>query len=231
LQAAGDEHGVSVSQLEVTSESGRILTVQGTLPVRIDPAAGSSLLQIATNEPIVLHASTEPDTNFWAQIAAWTRVSLDAPHIQLDISGPLSNPTGKILASIDAIHPEALWTNGPIPHLEHLQAELHLERSAVRLDSLSVRVEGQPVQATAEVPLGSDFSAHWRRFFQWQKATGGVQVAKAQINSFARFLPKEVSPQGFINADLTSKARPHAHSPPSGLWTICKPSCGFAAAR
>src|SRR5262249_35102637 len=106
------------------------------------------------------------------------------------------------VAQFGAVDLSKLWTNRPLPVLEELRTDVELGRAALWLRSLRVVVEGQPLGATGFVPLGTNYSSGWRRFFQWRPATGAIQVAHAQIAPFARFLPKIISPQGFIDMNL-----------------------------
>ena len=59
--------------------------------------------------------------------------------------------------------------------------------------------------AQAQVPIGTNLTTNWRRFFKWDEVTGSVQVPHAQIAAFSRVLPKMVNPQGTLELNLTIK--------------------------
>jgi hypothetical protein len=202
LVAEGDAQGVRISELEVRDQSSVVLTGHGAFPLRIEPGHAGNILQVDQQQGLELHVRTEPNTAFWNQIASWTRLRLSEPRLQLEIGGKLANPTGTVTAQFGAVDASKLWTNRPLPLLEDLRANLELSRTALWLRTLRVTVEGQPLGASGTLPLGTNDATGWRRFFEWQQATGVLQVAHAQIAPFARFLPKIISPQGVFALDL-----------------------------
>jgi translocation and assembly module TamB len=202
VRAHGDAQGLVVEQFQVTSGPVSVISGQGSFPLRVDPTNSSRVLVIDDRQPVEVHALTAPNQVFWDEIAAWTRVGLADPRVQLDVSGPLRAPTGKLTATVAAIRPQGLWTNRELPRMENLRAQLDLTSAAVRLETLQLLLEGQPVALSGYVPLGTDYSTDWRQFFQWQQATGLVRVADAQIGPFARFFPKTLSPQGNLDVNL-----------------------------
>jgi translocation and assembly module TamB len=201
VQARTTEHGIELPQIEVGSPSMPVISGHGYLPLRVEPEE-PTLVRLDQNKPVDLHLVTTPNPQFWSDVSSLIRMRLTQPRLQLDVTGPLTSPTGTIRAAIESLQAEARGTNSMLPPLNHLRATLALNQTAVRLEQLRFQVEGQPVWMAGAVPMGRDFSVSWKRFFPWNQATGLVEIAQAKIAPFARFLPEEISPEGEFSVQL-----------------------------
>jgi translocation and assembly module TamB len=191
-----------IKKFQIATRAATVVSGSGHLPVWLDMAQPGSVFRVDTEQPLELHAITGASPKFWDEVSRSIQVALVEPRARLDVTGPLSAPRGEITVEVAAIRPLALTTNRPIPQLTALTAEVQLDRAAARLDRFRLSVDGQPVEATGQVPIGGDFSSNWRRFFRWQEATGAVHMVNAPVASYARYAPQWLSPQGSLNVAI-----------------------------
>ncbi|MGI8967218.1 MAG: translocation/assembly module TamB domain-containing protein, partial [Limisphaerales bacterium] len=201
LQATGNSSGLVISQFTAATGSETAFAGHGFLPLALEPAQ-KNILQWREKEKMDFQAASQPSAIFWREIANLTGVKMRSPKLDLNISGTLKSPLGKIILSADELDASPARSGQKIPHLEKLNANLVLNRDRIHLNELSLLVEGQPISAQAELPLEKDFSKDWKKAFDWRKARGQVAMTNAQIASFARLLPAILNPQGTINLNL-----------------------------
>jgi translocation and assembly module TamB len=197
-----DGRGLSLDTLVVASRSRTVLSGKGHCALVIDPANSANPVLFDKQRPVDLHLATVPDPQFWREVSNWIGMGLVDPRVQLDVSGPLASPTGRLTAYVRELHPELVSSNGPLPRLEQLSAEMEVSKNVLRLNSLRMLAEGQAVQAYGQVPMGTNLAANWRNFFPWAQATGRVSMARAELAPWSRFLPRVLSPQGVLSLEL-----------------------------
>lgn len=205
IAASSTTNGLRLSELVLTHGSIPVLSASGTLPLVLDPNGAPPFARWNPGEQADLHAATASNSAFWHELARGLPVELVEPRVQADVSGPLAELKGKVRASAAAIRPTPRLTNG-LPRVEDVRAEIELTGRQAKLQSLELRVEGQPVAVTGQVPIGSDMTTDWRRFFRWAEASGSLTASNAQIAPFAFLAPEQISPEGEISAQIEMRS-------------------------
>ncbi len=207
MAAVLNEKDLRLGELSIESRSNSILTVQGYLPLRIDPAADKKFA-LSADDPIDFRASTKADSPFWAEIAKLLKLKLKQPELRMAISGTLNKPAANISASAEKIE----WTGAsrPIPTASDLQIELQADRKNLRLEKLNFRVEDQPILIQASMPIG-EMAQGWKSAFDWRKASGRVMMEQAQVGPFIKFLPQVLGPSGSIDLNVTFSPGPRVN--------------------
>lgn len=202
LNATGNGEGLILRTITLTAASNAVLSAQGRLPFRIESIPDQPLLHWVPGLPLELHAVTAPNEVFWNELAHLAHVAIVEPTLQLDISGSLTNLDGKVNVAVRRVTPVVTTTNRELPRLEDLTAHIRLTKEALWLSTLQASIESQPVRASGKIPLGKDYSGGWKKLLLWEKATGNLEIAKADVAPFARFAPKVIGPQGTVSAAI-----------------------------
>src|SRR5262249_17354875 len=146
---------------------------------------------------------TQPESLFWEKLSDWTGVVLKEPSLSVDVSGTWEAPQGRVLVTAQAI--QLPGKTSKLPRMEHLQLDLGLDRDVATLTNLSLLVQGQPVTATARMPLGEKF---WKDLREkkppnWESASGRLEVKTGQIAAFSSMFPSLLTPQGSFHMDVS----------------------------
>jgi translocation and assembly module TamB len=218
LKLAGNQNGLVVSNLVVSSQTAALATAHGKLPLTLNPATPKEFVQIDAQQPLQFEAAAQPKAFFWEELTAWTGVALREPHLKLRVAGTWQAPSGQL----DLLAQQIQFQQGPtnLPALKDLQVAVSLDRSKLRLAEGRVFAQGQPVLLTAELPLderfwndlkerirhagtsaGGDWKAESARYYE--QASAHVLIAGAQLAAFSELFPKLLSPEGELSLDLS----------------------------
>jgi hypothetical protein len=201
----GDDTGIKVEPLTVQSEEIAVVSVRGTIPATLVPGRAPWLVKLMDDGRFDLRATTEPEPAFWEQLAKLTGVRAVDPDLELSVTGTPASPAGTVrlrARSLDWRVPGKEWA---LPKVENLHGEAEINRASVALKFFRFEVEGQPVRLTGELPLEAGF---WTALVtqgtmpDWTKANAQLQIDRAQIAPFIRYLPPLLTPQGQLNVDL-----------------------------
>lgn len=203
LTAKGNSNGVSVTQFKISCQSAALLSGSGYLPVTVTPADPNRKVHVDETARIQVQAATVPNRAFWDAVASWTRLGVVDPQVEMNVSGSLAQPQGKISARVAAVRTDALLTNQEPIRVENLAAEVEISRPSIEVRHLGFVVEGQPVSLQAQVPLGPELSTDWKELVQWERATGNLRVPRANLAPFARLWPEIIAPQGHVEINAT----------------------------
>ena len=204
LRASGDGNGISIERASVGNGLEAVVSGKGFLPVRINPATRSNVVQTLPKQRIDFQAATLPNPQFWERVSQWTQTTFQEPSGSIAVTGTLDAPSGKILFGAKEIVFKLAKAGQPIPRLQNFVADFDLVRDRIALHRFEVLVEGQPVTATGELPLPDDLETNWKKIFDWHKANVHLKMVDAQISPFERLFPKFLSPLGTVNLDLTA---------------------------
>jgi translocation and assembly module TamB len=199
----GDSDGLAITDLTINSETSLVAVARGSFPLTIVPAGGTNIVQLGTKSPANFELKTQSGSVFWEKFSARTGVVLKEPSLNVEVSGTLESPRGRALLSAEAIEmPAKTWE---LPRMEHLRLDLGMDKEVATLTNLSLLVQGQPVTATARLPLGESFWADLkeRRPLRWRNASGRLQIEEAQIAAFSRMFPSLLTPQGTFHLDVS----------------------------
>lgn len=203
LRVSGGRDGIRIEQARVLEGNEAALTMAGRVPVIVEPGRGKSWWQAIPGAEMDLQVSAGRGAQFWDALGAWTGVTLREPSGQAFITGTPARPQGRLeLRATAAAFPEA---RRPLPTFERLRAVAEFSSTNAALTEFSAEIEGQPVVASAEVPLAPELWTDPRRRIHWpalEHASARVRVEAASVAAFARFLPDILSPQGTVSADV-----------------------------
>ncbi|HZR20394.1 MAG TPA: hypothetical protein VFE51_24140, partial [Verrucomicrobiae bacterium] len=203
LNLTGDARGLVLSNLLVSSPTSEVVSAHGFLPLTINPAGASNLVEIQVDQPLRLKASIRRQAYFWRAISQLAGVRLEDPTVDLDLSGTWGQPVGTLMAGIRSIQlNETTLTNLA---LTDLRLALNVDRQAARLTEGQVLVQGQKVSLTAELPLDE---SSWAKLAHGQppsleKASAQLRIDKAKLAAFEPLFPEVIAPQGELDADLS----------------------------
>ena len=202
VNASGDKSGLSFEELQVLSEREPVLVARGFLPVQINPANGTNMVQLQPKQIIDFRADTTTNTVFWDRIAELTRFKFHEPELHVLVSGTLEKPQGKIVAKAAETEWLPARQSKPLPRVRKLEADIDLDEQKARLNKFTLLVEGQPVVVSAELPLGTNLTQNWKKIFDWRKAQGTVVIDNAELSPFVKFLPEILSAQGRLSMNV-----------------------------
>ena len=202
LRVNGNEHGLVLSNLLVSTATSSVAVAHGFLPLTITPASSNNFINTDGKSELQLNASIRPHAFFWDTVAQLTGVRLGEPTLDLDLSGTWDTPQGKL--SFRARDIVFNRTNPPPMKFEDLRLTLSLDREKARLSEGQVLVQGQRVSITADLPLGE---GAWKGLLHkklpdLQKATAHARIENAQLAAFEPLFPELLAPQGNLKLDL-----------------------------
>lgn len=193
--------GLTISNLSIVADSGRIVTAHGALPLRIQPGRPEGWINLDSRGPLSFTGSTVPNEALWSKVAKWTGVELLNPRFEFALQGTVAEPVGNITGTADAIE-LPVFRGRKIPRVTSLSARISMNQNRINLAPLDFLIEKQPVQVSAELPLDGDFSQPLKKVFDWRKASMRLRVDGASVAAFAGLAPELISPQGELNADV-----------------------------
>ena len=204
LRLTGGDEGVEIEKLAVFAPAGSALTATGVLPVTFEPARTDGIVIAHDETPLSVELAISPDALFWNRVADWTGVRLVDPVAAVSVTGTLSNLQGRVHAR--AASAEVKAAMGSLPKISELRAEAAFSSTNAALTTFAARIEEQPFQLSASVPLEVSFWKQPLRSEHWptrEQLTARVEVANVSVAAFSRFLPQILSPQGHLDMDLT----------------------------
>jgi translocation and assembly module TamB len=201
---SGGSTGITIERLSISSATQAVCSVQGSLPIFCDPTRRDSVIQIDTEAPLTLQASTDPNSVLWEKIGTATGLRLTQPKLAANLRGTWKAPKGEVTLQVRRV--ELPQHQRPMPAMENLDFLAEMDRAAARVSRCSFQIAGQPVTFTGEVPLGENFWSnlrHQRRLPDWHDATGNLKIQNAQLAAFNPFMPQLLSPEGSASADIS----------------------------
>jgi translocation and assembly module TamB len=207
----GDGVGLLIEELTATTVLAPMLTVEGRIPVFLDPTGTNGWVQFDPERPINVRATTDAAGMIKLPIGVAGDAYLADPRIELELRGTVDQPEGHVRAELSGAEWRSRTGALVAPPLEQVRIDAVLGREQLRLDRFEVEVDGQPVRVTGIWPLGVGV---WRalvqegQFPRWQEASATVRIVDARVAPFARYLPEMLSSQGRL--DLNLSVRPGA---------------------
>jgi translocation and assembly module TamB len=203
LKLTGDAQGLSVQKLELTSQTARVATLDGFIPLTINPGARHELVHIEPGGRLSLKGDLQAQAWLSEKLAGWTGVRLQDPHAHLELSGTPNEPQGHVRLRVQQVQPA--HAHQVLPALTGLRLDLRLDRRQVRVADCHLLIQGQPASLTGEVPLatGSGKKRSLAKFINWEKASAHLVVAHADVSAFTDLYPDLLSPQGEFEVDVS----------------------------
>jgi hypothetical protein len=201
VQVSGDEKGVSVRRLVVSTEREAVVSGHGVLPLTIEPGRGPNILNVQADQPLDFSASTRTNAAFWNEMASLVGIRFNDPQLELNISGTPVTPQGKVTLTARRI--EFLKASLNALRLEQLTANLTIDQRRAKLDEFKALVQGQPITATGEFPLTGKLFGDFRTMVDWDRSTAHVAATNAQLVAFAPVLSNVLAPRGRVSLDIS----------------------------
>ncbi|HSU52896.1 MAG TPA: translocation/assembly module TamB domain-containing protein [Candidatus Dormibacteraeota bacterium] len=201
VSLAGNENGLTISNLTLTSGTSAVLEAHGILPLQFVPADATNMIRLERSKPLEFTLNTRTNSRLWQEIQQLTGLGLKDPNITAAVSGRWDAPQGDVRVNLGQLD----LHQGKTPPIDKLQLHLRLDRSNAKLVDGRFFVSGQPVTITGDLPLGEDFfnSIQEHKTLNWSNATVHVQAIDAQIAAFTGLAPKILSPQGEVTFDFS----------------------------
>jgi translocation and assembly module TamB len=201
----GGPAGAEADRVIVSSKSGEVVSIHGTMPITIVPGSTNGWLNLNEEKPIDLRAVTTPNKIFWDGLTGLIGFQLSDPLVDLSLRGTLSRPEGVAYLKAERLEWKVSTNTIAPPTMERVQVAASFEQGRVQLKTFSVELEGQPVRASGELPLGKHFWTELVRKGElpdWQQSRGRLEIVDARLDLFARYLPKVLSPQGRLSLEV-----------------------------
>ena len=205
LSARGDKGAVRIEELGVVEEGKRVVKVSGEIPLRINLKT-SPRLEFAADGALALDVKTEPNAAFWQELKGLTGLELKEPEATAQLTGTWANPRGTVRVKAARVAADAARYQRPMPAMEGLDLEVTGDAGVVRLEKLSVTVEGQAVRASGRLPMAEGkWREQWANPLAWMQegAEGRIEVPDADVAALTRFLPVFVAPKGRLQLDVS----------------------------
>ncbi|MGN6642236.1 MAG: hypothetical protein ACTHKU_04475, partial [Verrucomicrobiota bacterium] len=199
----GSAQGIAIQQLSVSSLTQTVVHAEGTLPIFLKPAGTGDLVRVNINAPLQLQAFTETNSLLWDELARVSGVQIVQPDLRCNVTGTWTNPNGRVTLTAQRI--QFTRAKQPLPEVKELDFRLDLNQQQAAVSQLTALVAGQPVTASAAIPLGGSFwldLARHRTLPDWRGVTAQLQMEKAQLAAFAELIPETLAPQGEANVNL-----------------------------
>lgn len=200
----GGKSGISIEQLSVSTTNQAVCRAEGSLPISCDPTARDGMIQIDSTAPLKLGLMTDPNSILWEKIAEATGLRLQEPKLAANLEGTWAAPKGQVTLQAQKI--ELSHSKYPLPTVENLDFIAVMDRATAHVSRFNFQVEKQPVNITAQIPLGESFWAglrHRRRLPDWRTATAHLTMENAQLAAFTPLLPQILSAEGTASADIS----------------------------
>ena len=201
LELKGDLDGITISNLLLSSQTSRIISAAGVLPMTLTP--GPEFVHFMRQKPMSLSARTDPESVFWTKLSDQTGVVLRKPNLRAEVAGSWSAPQGTVMLQADSIDIPK-W-RAKLPALSKLNLEMALNHESAWLTNCQMLVQGQPVKFSGELPLGETFwrGLELRKLPNFDQASGNLLIQHADLGAFASLFPTLLSPQGKLSANIS----------------------------
>jgi len=202
----GDGQGLEIVSLRGAEGQNVIVDATGRLPIRFRPTQ-SPFAQIDFDAPFVVNAATSSNPKFWDQISSLTGIDIVEPEVTARLEGTLTKPKGDVRLKADRLAAVPGRYKFEWPKIEALDVQLAADSSGVKLNTFSVRVDGQLVRAQGTLPVSGE---RWRDLLQSprtfvRQGDLRIEVPDAEIAAIAHHFPDYLAPKGRLKIDLTFK--------------------------
>ncbi len=207
MAAKGDKDGLRVEALRATEGTTTVFTATGRAPIAFYPGA-VPLMRIEPDGALLIEAGTGLNTAFWEKLAELTGMEFIEPQATAHVTGTWARPLGEIHVKAARVAMDPRRFKRPLPAMESLDVALTGDRGGVKLDTLTVSVEGQAVRAQGRLPVAEGGWDKLRRdplAFVRRGAELHLEVPDADLAAFARLLPPYLAPKGRLQVDLKYK--------------------------
>jgi translocation and assembly module TamB len=204
LKLSADQNGLAVSNLVITCEGAPLASLHGFLPLTLRPDSATNLLRLDRQAALACEANVQPEGPFWEGIAAWTGVGFRKPQLDLSLSGSWQDPHGRLDLEAEQIQ-FARMAGITLPSFEALRVSVQVDSEQARLTEGRLRIQGQPLSLTAQVPLGPDFWSGMpsKSRPDWRQATAHLTMTNVDLAAFQPLYRELLTPQGNLDVDVS----------------------------
>lgn len=182
----------------VESMPSALITGNALLPVTILATTNGFAMNVHSNAPLNIDLSTATNAAIEELLASF--VDVEQPSLQLSLGGTLEKPRGMIDLAARSLEPITL-TNRPLPEVKNVRAHIAFNLDEVVLRQLRATIQGQPMTASATVPIADGGS--WRERLKIEEARGELNLPSADIAAFAPFATNFLAPRGTLDVNLS----------------------------
>jgi len=204
LSAHGDKNEIKVDTLRASEGTEVIFQATGRAPLVISPGS-STWWQINPDGELAIEANTQPNRPFWTKLGELTGVAVTEPQATAHLRGTWMQPLGEIHLQAGRITVDPTRFKRALPGLDSLEAMLTGDRHGLKLDTFSVRIEGQMVRAQGRLQVAQ---GAWAELIKdplgvaQRSAELHLAVPDADLAAWVRILPPWLAPKGRLQVDL-----------------------------
>lgn len=199
IQAEGDHGGLQLGLMTITQGEAMLANASGLIPLLFIPGE-TPLVQLDTQAEANFNVSAQPGaTPLWRWVQTRYGLLLEAPSVELRLSGSLSEPGGMLKASLRRLvfpETEALPS---LPEIEYLDAYAGLTPDTIALEGLRMAIAGQTLEASGRLPMSRQA---WLALLteaqppELTTASASLRFEDVPLASFKSFLPPILRPAG-----------------------------------
>lgn len=203
--ASSNGQALTVTEGELAWRQLTVARVAGTLPVRL--SVQSPFWEIVPEGAVNARIALAKNPPVWEALNESTRFRLENPRLEVDLAGTWQRPRGQGYLAVDRITFAEDAADGPAwPVVTEVEAKLVDEGEGLVVDPVTARVDGQRISLRGELPftpaewteLSEDPLAYFR-----DQGRGEIEIPRAPLSAFARFLPDFLVPTGELEVALS----------------------------
>ncbi|GAB5562216.1 MAG: hypothetical protein SynsKO_38630 [Synoicihabitans sp.] len=203
FSAKADENSVAVSAGKLGWADQPVATLEGVLPLRF--RSKSPYWEIDDKAPIDARIKLERSPDLWRKLARESRVRVENPEFDLQLSGTWERPAGNGQLSIErvTVAPKPGETAWPI--ISRVEAILVDDGAGLAVEPLTARFDGQPITVRGQLPFTpeewSKLSEAPMKYFR-EQGQGSISIPRAELSALAKFVPDMLVPTGQVEVML-----------------------------
>jgi translocation and assembly module TamB len=204
LQGAGGERGLRITQLAVGQDGQNLTQATGELPIVVSLQPAPSFT-VQRDGPLAVKAEVTSRSALWGLVSEFSGIALAGATASADVGGSLARPAGTLRiggATLDAAEGRL---KGKLPKITDLSLVARADTDALRLESFAAKVAGQPVRATATLPVPA---GGWEQLRQdpkaldWGRLEARLLTENVELAELARTISALPVTKGTLNASL-----------------------------
>lgn len=177
------------------------VTASARLPYALVPAEPSGIVRLVPDGTVGGRADVASGAWIWSWLERRTGLSPTDPVVGLEGSGTVEHPELTLAGKVGRTGIPLPGRAGEWVTLDALEFRARATRTGIALESLRLSVEGQPIQARARLPWGTDGGeVRWPP--DWRQAEGELDLARTELGPLLRPWGKWLHPQGTARAQV-----------------------------
>jgi len=203
--AISDGQRVTVAGGEIGWLGSTVARVEGALPIALIPMA--PWWSLNKDGPINAKVTLEENEEVWNALNRSKQVHVQNPRFAVDLAGTWNRPRGEGVLAVDRItfdRSQNSLTDWPV--VTAVEAKLVDDGEGLVVDPVTARIDGQLITLRGELPFTpqawTELSADPLAYFR-DRGRGRLDIPRAQLSAFAKFLPEYLVPTGELEVALS----------------------------